>query len=67
MPTLEKDNYLIHYNLHINDFEITSVEIFAEAEVGFSKTNVWVWADSLPNELKEFVYEKAVKILEGNL
>lgn len=67
MPTLEKDNYLIHYNLYINDFEITSVEIFAEAEVGLGKTNVWVWADSLPNELKEFVYEKAVKILEGYL
>lgn len=65
---LEKENYLIHYNLHNDEFDITSVEVFAEAETKPNKKEfLWVWADSMPNDLRDFTYEQATKILERNL
>jgi hypothetical protein len=68
MPMLEKENYLIHYNLYDNEFDITSVEVFAEAETKPNKKEfLWVWADSMPNDLRDFVYDQAAKILERDL
>lgn len=68
MPMLEKENYLIHYNIYGNEAEITSVEIFAEAEIKPNKKEfLWVWADTMPNDLRDFVYDQANKILERNL
>jgi len=68
MPMLEKENYLIHYNLYDNEFHITSVEVFAEAETKPNKKEfLWVWADSMPKDLRDFVYDQAAKILEGDL
>jgi hypothetical protein len=68
MPMLEKENYLIHYNIYDNEFDITSVEVFAEAETKPNKKEfLWVWADTMPNDLRDFVYDQAAKILERDL
>jgi hypothetical protein len=68
MPTLEKGSYLIHYKDYATSYDITSVEIFAEGESPkHGKESLWVWADSLPSEVRDYVYEEATKILERSL
>ena len=65
MPTLEKENYLIHYNEHPrNEIDITSVEVYADGEINAKKEKVWVWADSLPDNVRDFIYNEAFKMIQ---
>lgn len=63
MPKIEDNGYVVHYKAN-GSFrgEVTSVLILAdEAE---SNKTVWVWAESLPDNVRDFVYREAEKIIE---
>jgi hypothetical protein len=67
MPTLEKGDYYIHYCIKDRAIDVTSVDIMGEITENFNKKRCWVWADSLPDKVRDFVYEEAFKILERSL
>lgn len=68
MPTLEKGDYYIHYRLKDRSIDITSVEIMGDVRINSSKKErCWVWADSLPENIRDLIYDEAFKIIERSI
>lgn len=63
MPSIEDSGYTIHY-VDQKGFQAEVKTVLVLADEAESKKPVWVWADSLPVEVRDFVYSEAELIIK---